>query len=137
MLLGAHFAGAAIENSMLGAAHAAANPLTANYSIEHGIAVSLMLPYVIKINEAVVSSKYRELTEAADLESDLEPGTAISVWLQELAAQSGLPTSLHELGIEESALPKLADEAVQQWTGQFNPQPMNEEDYLDLYKKAF
>ena len=43
MLLGAHFAGTAIENSMLGAAHAAANPLTAEYNIEHGTAVSMML----------------------------------------------------------------------------------------------
>src|SRR5260221_2927754 len=33
MLLGAAFAGTAIENSMLGAAHSAANPLTARYGI--------------------------------------------------------------------------------------------------------
>src|SRR5687768_4721959 len=36
MMLGAHLAGAAIENSMLGAAHACANPLTARYDTEHG-----------------------------------------------------------------------------------------------------
>src|SRR5215213_5188931 len=39
MLLGAHLAGAAIENSMLGAAHACANPLTARYGAEHGAAL--------------------------------------------------------------------------------------------------
>ena len=33
MLLGAHFAGMAIEQSMLGAAHACANPLTARYDL--------------------------------------------------------------------------------------------------------
>src|SRR5208283_609997 len=43
MLLGAALAGLAIENSMLGAAHAAANPLTARYSVVHGQAVGLML----------------------------------------------------------------------------------------------
>ena len=40
MLLGAHLAGTAIENSMLGAAHATANPLTARYPLSHGRAVA-------------------------------------------------------------------------------------------------
>src|SRR5437016_2345818 len=39
MLLGAALAGTAIETSMLGGAHAAANPLTAHYGIVHGEAV--------------------------------------------------------------------------------------------------
>ena len=50
MQLGAAFAGTAIENSMLGAAHSAANPLTAHYGIAHGQAVGLMLPAVIAFN---------------------------------------------------------------------------------------
>src|SRR5205807_2713074 len=44
MQLGACLAGMAIENSMLGAAHALANPLTAAYGIAHGEAIALMLP---------------------------------------------------------------------------------------------
>src|SRR5262245_55137967 len=39
MQLGAYLAGAAIETSMLGAAHALANPLTAHYGLTHGIAI--------------------------------------------------------------------------------------------------
>ena len=50
MLLGAALAGMAIENSMLGAAHAAANPLTAHFSMVHGQAVGLMLPHVLRFN---------------------------------------------------------------------------------------
>jgi len=50
MLLGAHLAGCAIENSMLGAAHATANPLTSEFNITHGLAVGLMLPHVIRFN---------------------------------------------------------------------------------------
>src|SRR5688572_30419634 len=50
MQLGAAFAGTAIELSMLGAAHSAANPLTAHYNIVHGQAVGLMLPGVIRFN---------------------------------------------------------------------------------------
>jgi len=50
MQLGAYLAGAAIECSMLGAAHAAANPLTARFDVTHGIAVAAMLPAVVHFN---------------------------------------------------------------------------------------
>src|SRR5262249_24363197 len=39
MQVGAFLAGTAIENSMLGATHACANPLTAHYGITHGVAI--------------------------------------------------------------------------------------------------
>ena len=62
MLLGAHLAGTAIENSMLGAAHATANPLTAPLPpLTHGRAVALMLPHVIRLNGQVVDNLYGEL----------------------------------------------------------------------------
>ena len=50
VLLGAALAGMAIEHSMLGAAHAAANPLTARFGLVHGHAVGLMLPAVVRFN---------------------------------------------------------------------------------------
>src|SRR5581483_3029469 len=55
MQLGAHFAGVAIENSMLGASHACANPLTAHYGLTHGIAVGVMLPHVVRWNSPIVA----------------------------------------------------------------------------------
>ena len=63
MQLGASFAGLAIENSMLGAAHALANPLTAKFSIAHGQAVGMMLPHVIRFNGEEFGNLYFELLE--------------------------------------------------------------------------
>src|SRR5688572_9509890 len=62
MLLGAHLAGCAIENSMLGAAHSAANPLTAHCGIVHGHAVGVMLPHVIRFNSQIGHRPYADLT---------------------------------------------------------------------------
>jgi alcohol dehydrogenase len=56
MLLGSYLAGAAIENSMLGATHASANPLTAHYDLTHGVAIGLMLPHVIRYNAGVATA---------------------------------------------------------------------------------
>lgn len=69
MLLGAHFAGAAIESSMLGAAHATANPLTAAYRISHGIAVALMLPATIRFNAPIAEGIYRQVVKGVARDS--------------------------------------------------------------------
>src|SRR3954452_7147601 len=61
MQVGACFSGLAIENSMLGAAHALANPLTATYGTAHGEAIAVILPHVIRRNGAQVEAWYREL----------------------------------------------------------------------------
>ena len=50
MLLAATMAGIAIENSMLGAAHATANPVTARYQVPHGVAVGMMMLFVMDFN---------------------------------------------------------------------------------------
>src|SRR5437588_183500 len=69
MLLGASLSGLAIENSMLGAAHSAANPLTAHYEIVHGQAVGMMLPSVLRFNGAdpVARQAYVELGSSAQI----------------------------------------------------------------------
>ena len=59
MQLGAHFAGMAIEQSMLGAAHACANPLTARYNLSHGLALAILLPHVVRWNADVAASDTR------------------------------------------------------------------------------
>ena len=61
MQLGAHFAGIAIENSMLGATHACANPLTAHYGTTHGVAIAALLPHVVRWNQSSAGELYREL----------------------------------------------------------------------------
>ena len=71
MQLGAAFAGTAIENSMLGAAHSAANPLTAQHGVVHGQAVGVMLPAIIRFNAVVPEARaaYEDLAHAAGLHS--------------------------------------------------------------------
>ena len=64
MLWGAHEAGVAIEQSMLGATHACANPLTARYGTTHGVAIAVMLPHVVRWNAEVVGDRYAELLVA-------------------------------------------------------------------------
>lgn len=133
MLLGAHLAGAAIEASMLGAAHSCANPLTAKYGTRHGAAVALFLPHVVRLNARVAADRYGELARVAGL-ADAE---ALASRLEVLRQEAGLPSTLRELGVAEEELPELAAAAARQWTAQFNPFPVAEAELLGLYRLAF
>src|SRR5262245_51068425 len=67
MQLGANLAGLAIENAMLGAAHAGANPLTAHYGLAHGTAVGILLPHVIRFNVPAAGALYADLAHEVGL----------------------------------------------------------------------
>jgi alcohol dehydrogenase len=140
MQLGACFAGLAIENSMLGAAHALANPLTATFGIIHGEAVGLMLPHVIRYNGEVHADWYESLLRAAGDATGLpapESGPdGLADYVSSLAASAGLPQRLSQIEVQEPALPQLAASAAEQWTGKFNPRQMGQAEFLDLYRRA-
>ena len=138
MLLGAHLAGAAIENSMLGATHALANPLTAHLDMTHGVAIGVMLPHVIRFNSVTEADRYGELASDVDLCSPNADNASelLAEFVTRLVAEAGSPTSLTEAGVTESLLPQLATEAAQQWTGRFNPRPVDATALQELYQGA-
>ena len=141
MQLGASLAGCAIENSMLGAAHSLANPVTARYDVVHGGAVGLFLPHVVRFNARDMSTAYAQLDRdrpgAAPLPSDAAHAERLATRLSDLRQSGGLPASLREWGVVESDLERLADEAARQWTAQFNPRPVDRDDLLGLYRQSY
>jgi alcohol dehydrogenase len=139
MLLGAHLAGAAIENSMLGAAHALANPLSAHFDVTHGVAIAVMLPHVVRYNTESVVGLYGELAHDAGLcdAGDRLAGERLASHLAGLANRAGLPATLAECGVEKALIPQMAAEAAQQWTGRFNPRAVDEQSLRELYEGAF
>ena len=143
MLLGAALAGTAIENSMLGAAHAAANPLTAHYGIVHGQAVGMMLPLVVRFNGADPAARhaYAELASAPEIacvsDGHAAALNALIARLEFLLNLAQMPRSLADCGVKKSEITALAAEAAQQWTASFNPRPVSRRDFEALYEAAF
>src|SRR5262245_22084898 len=138
MQLGACYGGLAIENSMLGAAHACANPLTARYGTEHGRAIALLLPTVVRWNAASASESYQELLQlSGSPTSHYSPTDALATRLESLARAAGLETRLESAGVARADLPALAEEASKQWTGRFNPRPFGIQEALEVYEWAF
>jgi alcohol dehydrogenase len=134
---GASLAGLAIEHSMLGAAHALANPLTAAHHVTHGQAVGVMLPHVVRFNGPVCGGAYAELlTDVAISATADEAGATLADWLTGLLAAAQLKTSLRACGIDTADVPALAAAAATQWTAGFNPRAVTAADLADLYEAA-
>lgn len=127
MLLGAAYAGTAIENSMLGAAHSCANPLTAKFNVVHGEAVGVMLPHIIRFNSA--------LPEIAAVYQGYFAGN-LANRVSELLTEAKMPLKISHYGVTEDDLPALAEMAAKQWTAQFNPRPVTVADFISLYRAA-
>ncbi len=138
MQLGAHYAGVAIENSMLGVAHSCANPLTAHYGLTHGIAVGVLLPHVVRFNASAVGALYTDLAHNVGLvNGDLSAAAEmLARRLTDLMRAANLPTTLSACGVSSGIFAVLAEEASQQWTARFNPRPVTETDLFQLYQAA-
>jgi alcohol dehydrogenase len=140
MLLGAALAGLAIENSMLGAAHATGNPLTAHFGVIHGHAVALMLPHVLRFNAHVPSARATYARFASLLaETGTAPAPAATAeglidWVESLVAAAHLPPPMPPGQSPNYAA--LAADAAKQWTGTFNPRPLHPDDIVALYRHA-
>ena len=140
MQLGAFLAGLAIENSMLGATHACANPLTAHYGTVHGAVIAMLLPSVVRWNASVAGDRYAELLKLATPSTDsngLPPAERLARRLEELTQAGGLRMSLGAAGVPHADLPTLAGEAAQQWTGGFNPRPFDQAGAMEVYQWAY
>lgn len=137
MLLGSHYAGIAIEASMLGATHACANPLTARYGTAHGVAIALLLPHVVRWNAPAAGERYAELLALADRAAGADASDTLAERLDELARAGALPRGLASAGVPRQDLPALAQDAAQQWTGRFNPRPFDARAALQLYEAAY
>ena len=139
MLLGAHNAGIAIEQSMLGATHACANPLSATYGTTHAVAIGVMLPPVVRWNGDVVGDRYADLVAATGQTrpSAANAGDQLASRLEQLRRAGGLPGTLREIDVRPDDFPALGANAATQWTGTFNPRPLDAEAAVGLYENAY
>ena len=137
MQLGAFYAGVAIEQSMLGAAHACANPLTARYEMTHGVALAILLPHVVRWNAQVDGDLYGDLVGRALHATGNGAGDPLATRLVEMGKSGGFPADLRTAGVPAADLSALAEAAGRQWTGTFNPRPFGAHEALEVYQCAF
>jgi alcohol dehydrogenase class IV len=117
MLLAAHMAGLAFATTGLGIGHAIAHALGARIGAVHGVALAVLLPHVLRFNLPVCAPVYARAAwalgvskpgagETGDAEAAIES-------VRRLALDLNMPRTLRELGFDETLIPTLIPDVLE------------------------
>lgn len=139
---GSYIAGLAFFNAGVAGVHALAYPLGGQFHIPHGESNAVLLPYVMNYIRKSSEKRMRDIFEAlggnAALMSDEEASYACVEELVRLVKDVGIPHTLQEFDIPESALESLTQDGVKQKRILArSPLPLQEEDIRNVYRAAY
>ena len=141
MLFGAMLAGQAFSNAPVAAVHALAYPIGGIFHVPHGLSNALVLPHVMRFNTPLAAPLYAEL--AAIIVPDAVGTTearsdALIKAMEDLAARVGIETRLRQVGIAETDLDRLTEDAMLQTRLLMNnPRDVTREDARAIYAAAW
>lgn len=122
------------------AVHALAYPLGGEFGVPHGVSNAVLLPYVLEFNLPAMPERYAEIAVALGAERGPDATATARAGiarLRELIAACGLPGTLKELGISESAIPRMVESALGvQRLLRNNPREVRAEDAAAIYRAA-
>ncbi|GED12328.1 iron-containing alcohol dehydrogenase [Aneurinibacillus migulanus] len=141
MLAASLIAGIAFGNSDVGGVHCMAEAMGGLYDTPHGVANSILLPYVFEYNipsnpqkHAVVAQRLGARKEGKSTEELAYEGVRL---LKQLAETVGIP-KMKELGyVNPKDFPYLAEGAIHNVSAPSNPRKASQEDYIRLFEKAY
>ena len=142
MALGSLNAAIAIANAGTNGVHALAYPLQGLERIQHGIANSLLLPYVMEFNMLGAVERFAEIAYLLGIPthamSQRQAAEASVYACRQLSIDIGIPQSLQLVGIKEDDLENLVDGAMKVTRLlKNNPRPINREDIRRIFHEAF
>lgn len=121
--------------------HALSYPLGSMFHLAHGLSNAVLLPYVMEFNIAAAPSRYADVAIALGcqrLESDTATALAGVEKIRQLSKDCGVPSTLREVQVPESAIPQMAADAMKiQRLLKNNPREITEADAIEIYKAAY
>lgn len=140
MSLGSLLAGMAFNNGFLGITHSLGAALSGHAHVSHGIAIALLLPYVMEYNAMANLEKHWDIALALGEEveglSVRDGAFAAAEAVRNLVEDINLPSRLRELGVKEGDLAGMAKSAIGHGMVKMNPRQPNEAELLAILKKA-
>ena len=140
MAVAQYIAGMAFSNVGLGLVHGMAHPMGSLFDVPHGVANALLLPTVMEYNMPECIDKYPRIAEAMGVDiKGMTPQKASQAAVdavRALAIRVGIPQHLSDLGIKESDIPALAEQAIADVCTPGNPRECSLEDIKALYRQV-
>jgi alcohol dehydrogenase class IV len=123
-----------------GGVHALAYPLAGEFEIPHGVSNAVLLPYVLEFNLPAMPERYAEIAVglgAPRLADPVATARAGIERIRQLIRTCGLPATLSELGVPESAIPRMVESAMTVTRLlKNNPREITPEDAERIYRSA-
>ncbi|MCI9595830.1 MAG: iron-containing alcohol dehydrogenase [Firmicutes bacterium] len=140
MLLGSLIAGICFGNSDIAGVHCMGEALGGLYDTPHGVAMAVLLPYVMEYNYASDYEKFAQIAKAMGenidgMSPEMAAFTAVKA-VHKLNKDLNIP-SLKDLGTKAEDLPELAKRASVNVSVESNPRTATEADFLDIFQKAY
>jgi alcohol dehydrogenase len=138
IMKGSLMAGLSFGNSDVGAVHCLSEAVGSMFDTPHGIANSVLLPYVMEYNILAALEKYAQIAELAGIE-ERNSRTAAEKLIQmikDMSRDLGIPT-FREIGIDQDQFPEIAQKAFVNNSNPSNPRDMRAEDYLEVLANAY
>lgn len=138
MMQAAYLAGLAFTRSYVGNIHAIAHTLGGFYGVPHGLANSVIMPYVLKFYGSTVYKSLAELADAAGI-ANTEDNIQVKAEkfiaaIEQMNARMNIPTKICE--IQEKDIPTMVKRALSEANPLYPvPKIMNAEDMTSIYKQ--
>lgn len=135
-----YMAGMSFTNVGLGIVHSMAHPLSAFYNIPHGVANSLILPYVLEFNSDACIDKILPLAKAFDSSFNGDSSSAVKFcvnFINKLNSTCGLPLKLNELNVNKDDFDALALSAFNDAATGDNKKDVTISDIKNLYELMY
>ena len=140
MCYGSLLAGMAFNNGNLGYVHAMAHQLGGLLDMPHGVANAVLLPYVCEYNIISNPQRFADIAEFMGENiyglSVREAADSAILAMKSLSKDVGIPSGLGSLGVKESDLELMAENAMKDGNAFSNPRVGNEKDIVEIFKAA-
>lgn len=141
MSLAALYGGLGLGPVNTAAVHALAYPLGGTFDVAHGLANSILLPYVMEFNRPACEEKFAKIADAlgtVGAESMSDKASAAVKAVVDLSRDVGIPKHMRDINIPEDAIPEMAAVAMKVTRLlNNNPREMTLEDIEGIYRLAY
>jgi len=141
MALGSLYGGMCLGPVNTATVHAMAYPLGGEFKVPHGVANSVLLPFVMSFNFPACIEKYANISRAVRAKQGDSPENTARNGIhkiREISERCGIPSGLKEMDIPESAIPMMAEASLKvKRLMDNNPRTVSLQDAEMIYRKAY
>ena len=139
--LGSMYGGMCLGPVNTAAVHALSYPLGGMFHLSHGLSNAILLPTVMKFNRPACVERYAQVAIVCGVQpgkNDEETAERGVDFIYQLSKDCGIPTTLSEIGVPQTAVDEMAKSAMEvQRLLKNNPRVVTEEDARDIYNSLY